>query len=275
MNTIRSLFFTALLLMAMTGCASLPSDYNALDDNAVLNITDMLKRIENENLLFVGEGHEEMSDHIFQAEVIRHLHAKGRRVVVALEVFPRDWQPLLNSWGNGSIDEYNFGRECDKIWGDLFYYYGDLLRFSRDSGIPLFGISGPRGLINSVALHGPGVISRQPQATGFSGCSDDRDYERLMMSVDAMNVHETRMPFFCDAQRLSDTIMAENLAELIRNNRQSAVVVLTGAAHASKIAVPRILLRTQEVFYKVLLPASFENMLQGKVGKDLADYIWY
>jgi uncharacterized iron-regulated protein len=260
----------------MTGCASLPSGYQGLGDKSTLTLSSLIGRIEDENLLFMGEGHTDPSDHLLLEEVLRHLHARDRRVVVALEVFPADRQPLLNAWGGGSIDEDTFARECDKIWDDLFYYYGDILRFARDAGIPLYGIGAPRGLINSVALRGPAAIPlRQRQAMRFSGCSENPGYERLMRAVGVGSVHEMRMPFICDAQRMSDAFMAEKLAAVVRNDGRSVVVAVIGAAHASKLAVPQIFSGFEAVPYKVLLPAGFGRLLEGGGGNELADYIWY
>ncbi len=95
-----------------------------------------------------------------------------------------------------------------------------------------------------------------------------------MKSVEAMKVHEERFLFFCEAQRLSDAIMAMNIVDLLQNE-QFTIIALTGAAHASKIAVPAMVARHRAVSYTVLLPASFRNMLQVGVNSRYADYVWY
>ncbi len=256
-------------------CARLPSHYEALDDHKVVGLEQMLRRTENKRVLFIGESHSDRDDHLFQLKVIQHLHAQGKRVSVAVEVFPRERQQILDGWNSGALDVQVFERECDRVWDDLYSYYGDIFHFVRDVHIPLYGIGTVKGFVNSVARQGTGIISlEQLQAIWFSGCDDDPVYAALMKSVEAMKVHEEQYPFFCEAQRLSDAIMAMNIADLLQNE-QFTIVVLAGAAHASKIALPAMVARHRAVSYTVLLPASFRSMLQVDVNSRYADYVWY
>ncbi len=269
------ILLTLLAVSLLAGCARLPSRYEALDDHEIFGLNRILKLTEDKRVLFIGESHSDRDDHLFQLKVIQHLHAQGKRVAVAIEVFPRERQQILDGWSSGTLDEQVFERECDRIWYDLYSYYGDIFRFVRDVHIPLYGIGTVKGFINSVARQGTGIISlEQLQAIRFSGCDEDPVYAALMKSVEAMKVHEEQYPFFCEAQRLSDAIMAMNIVDLLQNE-QFTIVTLAGAAHASKIAVPAMVARHRAVSYAVLLPASFRNMLQVDVNSHYADYIWY
>ena len=267
----------ALLLVAViviSGCATLPERFETISDPSVSDIRETLRRIENERLLFLGEAHTSGSDHLFQLEVLKHLHLKGRRLAVAVEVFPRERQEVLNAWSRGLINEAAFERECDRIWDELYFYYGDIFRFCRAAGTPVFGIGAVRGFIASVGKRGTGIIPEgQLEAVRFSGCASDPEYEKLLKTIESMDVHEGGMPFFCDAQRLLDTMMARNISEILED-RELTVVVLAGAVHASNIAVPGILGRQSGVRHKVLLPGRFREMFQGEADR-LADYFWY
>jgi len=264
-----------MLLVVISGCATLPDRFESPSDHSVSDLGQTLKRIEDARLLFLGESHTGGSDHLFQLEALKHLHGKGRRLAVAVEVFPRERQEVLNAWLGGSIDEDAFEAECDRIWDELYSYYGDIFRFCRATGTPVHAIGAPRGFIASVGRRGTGIISGgQLEAIGFSDCASDPGYQRLMKTIEAMDVHEEKMPFFCDAQRLLDTIMAKNVSEILAD-RDPTVVVLAGAAHASNIAVPAMLSRYGDYRLRVLLPAGFREIFRGGEADRLADYFWY
>lgn len=235
----------------------------------------MLGRIERARVLFIGEGHTEDSDHLLQLAVIRHLHSRGKRVVVAFEVFPAAQQGVLSRWSGRLLDDSSFERLTGLFWSDFVYYYDDILGFCRDAGIPLFGIGTDKAITVSIASQGPAVISQeQSRELRFADCSADEVYARLMKSMAAADAHGRDFPYFCEAQRYVDSVMALHLAGLLRRG-ESTVVVLAGAAHAARAALPSLLSRHRAVDSVVLLPARFLEMLQGTAGGNIADYLWY
>ncbi len=142
----------------LAGCARLPSHYEALDDHEVFGLDQILKLTEDKRVLFIGESHSDRDDHLFQLKVIQYLHARGKRVAVAVEVFPRERQYVLDGWNNSALDEYIFEGECERIWDDLYSYYGDIFSFARNAGIPLYGIGTAKGFL-SIPLLGRERVS--------------------------------------------------------------------------------------------------------------------
>jgi len=268
-------FFVCITIIVFSGCATLPEQYIALNERKTLNLDEVLKQIENESVLFLGEAHTSSSDHLFQLEVIKHLHENGGKVAIALELFPSEKQRILNGWITGSLAEYEFEMECQKVWNMLYWYYGEIFRYARENGIPLFGISFERTLINNVAINGLSVVPEgKLKEIKFESCREDLLYEKLMKSAEAKGIHERNLPFFCDAQRLKDEVMAYNIAKLLKKN-DYAVVVLLGAAHASRIAVPKMLQKYLRVNYKVLMPANFQDMTGEDMDNNTSDYVWF
>ena len=259
----------------LCGCASLPDTYVALEDSSTLGLNETLRRIENERVIFIGEAHTSGSDHLVQLAVIRHLHENGRKAAVALEVFPAWRQAVLDAWIGGRLSQYDFEMECNSIWNMLFWYYGDIFLYARDNRIPLLGVNAEKSHLNSVAKNGPAAVSREElEKIGFISCGEDPVYEQVMRTAGERFVHEAELPYLCDAQRLGDAVMAYNIADFLRRN-DLTMVVLLGAAHASKIGVPKMLRNHLDAGSTVLLPDSFGSLTGREVGADLADYIWY
>ena len=56
--------------------------------------------------VFLGEHHNAAADHELQAGIIRQLHSSGRReMAVGLEAVQRQFQPSLDAYVAGEIDE--------------------------------------------------------------------------------------------------------------------------------------------------------------------------
>ncbi len=86
--------------------------------------------------------------------------------------------------------------------------------------------------------------------------------------------HRTALPFICDGQRLKDAIMGYNIANII-DTCNATVVVLIGAAHATKAAVPRMLQKHREDDYAVILPKKIRKVIRLKLDDRVGDYIYY
>lgn len=270
----------ALLFFAFTssGCVTMPRDLISLKDGKTLHSEEILKRLENESVIFIGESHASELDHLFQLEVIRHLSEKGRRVTVALEVIPAEKQDLLTSWLSGNIEKFYFEEECSRIWSPLFDYYGKILEYARREGIYLLAIGPEQRIVTKVAINGIENASEEVEEVleeiNYADCSTDPSYAEFIRQATGSSLHFVQRPNFCDSQRISDALMAYRLARYIAPRRHTTLVVLLGAAHASKIAVPSLLRRYLPVEVKVLLPAEFRELIGRDISDRMADYIW-
>jgi uncharacterized iron-regulated protein len=256
MNIVKCIVFLAISLL-LSSCATLPSSYLSLRDNTTLEMDHVIGRIEGKQALFVGEGHMNPADHLVQLEVIRRLHESGKKVAVAMEMFTEKKIHLLNKWRKGGLSEAEFKTEYYKEWSVPFDYYEGIFRYVRDNHIPLFGINADKSFINQIAKYGTGSIENDlRQKLKLTACAEEPQYEKAMKRYEGLTKtsHTAELPFFCDAQR---------------------VMVLIGSAHASKIALPAMLLNHINIGYAVLMPRSFRTLTGGEIDAEMADYIWY
>lgn len=259
-----------IILFVISGCASLPEHYTALKDHTSLSQNEVLKQIENDRIIFVGETHDTARDHLVQLEVIKHIHENGKKTAIAIELFPASQQVVLDKWTEGHISRYDFAIKYDYLWD----YYGKILEYSREERIPIIGINADRALIERVSKNGPKVLSENSrQKFRFVSCEKDPDYAKQLGFGREEGYHSAQLYFLCDGQRLRDAVMAYNIASFIKGTDYT-VVVITGVAHASKIAVPRMVQEHIDVSYKVLMPDSIRIIIKREPDIDVADYKW-
>jgi uncharacterized iron-regulated protein len=223
----------------------------------------------------VGEGHGREEDHLVELEVVKRLHAQGRDVVIALEMFQSGNQEALNQWIRGTMSEDDFRIVYYASWTIPYGYYAPIFEYARQQRIPLVGINGNENQINAVARSGPDKLSPEfRKEIRFIPCARAPEYENTIGLIEGRITHAAELPFLCDAQRLRDTLMAHNIADILRRGRVT-VVALVGSVHALKSAVPGIMLKTYNVSSVSLMSEAFTVPLMQILSGELADYVWY
>ena len=259
------------MILFFIGCASLPKHYLDLHEHTSLNFDAVLSRIAMKRVIFIGEIHGTSNIHLLQLEVIKKLHQSGKEIVIAIEAFPFTRQEILNKWIVGSLNEYDFERAYKATWSIPYRYYEGIFAYAREQHIPLLAINAEDTMIRQVSKQGLQVVPKDLlQRVKFTDCSTDAQYKEIVNRT----YHASDFPFFCDAQRLRDAIMAFTIADAVRGNN-GTVVVLAGVAHSSKLAVPHMLENHGETTYSVLLPEAVAYFIGKTPDKNIADYIWY
>jgi len=258
-------------ILFFTGCASLPAHYVELDDQTQLNLDAVLGKITGKQVIFVGEIHGTASIHLLQAEIIKHLKQSGNEVVVALEAFPFTRQEILNEWIEGTLAKHDFQRAYEKVWSVPFRYYERIFDYAKEQQIPLLAINAEDRMIRDVSRKGLQVVPEDfLRKIGYTDCSADPEYKDLVNNTP----HASEFPFFCDAQRLRDSVMASIIAEEVKGGNKT-VIVLAGVAHSVKPAVPRLLENYGEITSAVLLPEEVTYFIRKDPDQNIADFIWY
>jgi len=265
----RLIFFCALLFF--TGCASLPTDYLELDNQKALSLDSVLEKISKERVIFIGEIHGTASIHLLQLEIIKRLRQRGKELVIALEAFPFTRQEILNKWIEGSLNRHDFEQAYSATWSIPFEYYEGIFDYAKEQHIPIVAMNAEDAVIRKVLKKGLQAVPEDfLRKIKFTDCSTDNAYKELVNSI----YHASEFPFFCDGQRLRDAVMAFNISNAMRGNDYT-VVVLAGVAHASKLAVPRMLESHTGATYTVLLPEEVKYFIKKTPDRNIADYLWY
>ena len=267
------LILLAVLLLA--GCTSSPSGYYNLRALSEVEFRDILADIEESRVIFVGEGHTIVKDHMVQMEVIRHLRKKGRKVVIAMEVFPYRLQPLLNDWVMGEIDEAKLRQAYYSTWTVDYSHYKEIFRFARKEGLPILGINADPAYIDYISRYGIERISEKTlKKIKYRECREDPAYMSEMKLIWGRMPHGGEFLEVCNVGRFREAFMAYNLATNMTAGDYTTVVLL-GAFHAMKRAVPHMLeIQTGERNFKVMMPDNVKILIGRPLSSDQADYSW-
>ena len=190
-----------------------------------------------------------------------------------MEMFDRSYQPVLDLWSAGMLDEENFLRKVHWYanWRYDFEFYRNILLFIKENRIKI------------VALNIPFHIPARIRVGGIDNLADD-DKHYLPKEIDTSNsAHRNyaeevfqrhhfksniKFDDFYMAQCVWDEIMAESIASDLGSKK---IVVLTGNGHIQyKYGIPDRTFRRTGASFRTIYLASVGEEVELGVG----DYIW-
>jgi uncharacterized iron-regulated protein len=207
-----------------------------LDLGALSDMSDLLDRIADRRVVFVGESHDRYEDHLNQLAVIEGLHARGKSLAIGMEFFQQPYQAAIDAYVAGEIDEAEFLRRTEYFdrWRFDYRLYRPILSFAREKGIPV------------IALNLEAELTRRVGEVGIAGLTDaeraripaeidrsDPTYRERIEAVFAMHPSERKQDVenFLDVQLLWDEGMAERAAAYLKEHPERTLVVLAGSGH--------------------------------------------
>lgn len=124
----------------------------------------MLQDLQEADIVFFGEMHNDPIGHWLQFELTKEFYAvKGKDLVLGAEMFETDNQLLIDEYFNGSIKKKNFEKEV-RLWPNYKTDYKRLLEFAKDSGLRFVATNIPRryaAVVNSKGFEGLDSLSAQ------------------------------------------------------------------------------------------------------------------
>lgn len=239
-----------------------------------------LEELSKAQIIHVGETHTSTEDHRVQGEILKRLHERGAPMALAMEMFPRESQPVLDRFSRREIDEDAFLKEVnwDGVWGFPFRLYRPILMFAREKGIPVVGLNAPRDVVSKIASAGLDSLNsadRGRVARDFH--RDDPKHREYVRSQFADHVKESIKNFdsFFEAQLAWEETMAETLARrLLQSEGKEQIVVLIGKGHLShRVGLPKLTReRISHTFVTVVpMPVDYPSAV---ADPDVADYVW-
>lgn len=281
----RALILTILLIAAVGaagGCAvpirsdvpAPPSPPGTLIDGrtgAATDVEAMLRDVRTAEVLFIGEQHTSAAHHAVQLKVIEALHRDGVKLAIGMEMFDRSYQPVLDLWSGGGLEEEAFLRRTHWYanWRFDYALYRDILEFARREHIPVVGLNLPFHLPPKIRVGGIDYLSDHEK--GFLPQEIDADVAAHREFAEKIYARHgftnSRFEDFYMAQLVWDEVMAETAAAVA----SEFLVILAGNGHIQyRYGIPERLFRRTKKPYRTLylLPAG------PPVDPAIADYIW-
>lgn len=129
-----------------------PADYDQL-----------LTQLAQADVVLFGEQHNDPIAHWLELQVAKDLaRLKGPgKLVLGLEMFERDVQPLVAGYAAGTVPDSAFERQS-RPWPNYATDYRPLLQFARDAKIPVVATNAPRRYAQQVARGSLTALDKLP-----------------------------------------------------------------------------------------------------------------
>jgi uncharacterized iron-regulated protein len=202
-------------------------------------------RLAKTQLILVGEMHTSVESHRVELQVIKALADTGRRVTIALEMFPYPSQPALDVWNKGAETEQDFvaASHWYEVWGYHWDYYREIFAFARDHRFPFIAVNAPRDVVTAVRQKGLASLPADqsahfPPRIDVSSAEHMTFFKASFDEGDAMHggMTDAAWQSMLSAQATWDGTMAWNAVktlEPLAQDPKAAVVVLVGSGHVA------------------------------------------
>lgn len=226
------------------------------------------------DVVYVGETHTNPEHHRLQLEILTALKKRRPDLVVAMEMFDKTYQPVLDQWSRGQLAEADFLAKTHWYanWRFDYALYRDILEWVRTQQVPLIGLNLPFYLPARIAVGGLDNLSAADQALLPERIdTTDKAHRAVIEPILTAHGHlkgRDNIEYLYQAQCAWDDAMADGVARITPGR---PLVVLIGNGHiAYKHGVPnRALARNGASFRTVCLTEA-----KGPVRPDMADYVW-
>jgi uncharacterized iron-regulated protein len=286
----------AVLILAMGGCAALPRRQpaglgDALRSYLVDQIVDtrtgdvipfekLVDELAAVQVVYVGETHTSLEDHRIQLKIAQALHGRHPDLKLAMEMFPRECQSVLDRYTSGMLTEEEFIREVgwERVWGFPFALYRPILKWAAETRTPILGINASQDVVKSISRGGLGALSPTDRARVAEDFNlDDFEHRRFVEQQYEQHLksHIRDADTFYEAQLAWEETMAETLAHSLGGpDRSARIVVLAGRGHVNyRFGTPQRTARRVDHSYKIVLPMPIDST-ESMANPKMADYVW-
>ncbi|MEC4985570.1 MAG: ChaN family lipoprotein [Oscillatoria sp. PMC 1068.18] len=248
---------------------------------------EILQALTQADIVYLGETHNSEADHQAQLEILEALYQENPQIVLALEMFQRPFQNVLDKYLAGEITEAELiaRSEYEQRWGFPWEYYAPLLRFAKENQLPVLALNTPSEITRQVARNGLTSLTpdQQKYIPPLAEIRLDNDAYRAMIQTVYQAHHQgghgnsEGFDNFFAAQVLWDETMAEKIAQFAQTNPEHQIIVIAGQGHViygygipSRVA--RRLANENVVQSSVLFSQSPGQNSENQA--KIADYFW-
>jgi len=241
-NTILISITFLCLLWTVKASAEIKLLPHRVIDGRTMTVVDMeglVARCSLADVVAFGENHDDPATHIVELAILEGIYRYNPQVILSLEMFERDVQPLLDSFlaGDNSEDEF---LAKSRPWGNYPTDYRPMVQFAFDNGLPVVASNIPRYLAARVASGGFENAEFSDEELGWMGSTFETPRDAYwdafsatmqMPGMGAMNVSEEQIWQIYEAQVVKDEAMAEAVTMAYMNNPGYLVYHVAGAFH--------------------------------------------
>lgn len=223
-------------LLPSVTLAACPSPGQWWQEEQSLTNSDLLPTAAQQQVVLLGEQHDEIAHHRWQLHTLAGLHALRDDLVIGLEMLPRSAQPALDAWVADELDMATMLEQTqwDEVWGFDSALYMPILEFARMTKIPLVALNITPDLRQRLVNDGWERVpadERHAIPSPFPASASYRSRLTEVFNQHAMGDDPESLERFIQAQLAWDTAMAQRLAEATEGG--ALAVGLMGLGHVT------------------------------------------
>lgn len=233
------LSLTLVLLCGLSACATAgsvapPSGPRLVDAGEPSQLDALSGQLADTRAIFIGEIHDRLEHHQNQLRIIQGLYQRNPDLSIGLEYFQHSFQPYLDDYIAGRIDERDMLRKTEyfKRWLIDYRLIQPIVHFAREKHIPLLALNVSDEIHNKVFRTGMSSLTPSERALIPQTIRPASEHylQRLRL---VFSSHPTGPAFatFVDGVLLWDEYMADTAARHLIAHPESRMVVLAGMVH--------------------------------------------
>ncbi|MGD8588544.1 MAG: ChaN family lipoprotein [Chromatiales bacterium] len=239
-SLLRKILLIGLLSLTLEGIAVADEEEvpapTVIDLSSLIGMERLIEQVADRQVIFVGETHDRYEHHLNQLAVIESQHARYPELAIGLEFFQQPFQPVLDDYVAGKINEAEFIRKTEYFerWSYDYRLYRPIFRYAREHGIPMIALNLEREITDQVKEGGLESLSEEQKARIPQQIDrDDKAYRQRLKKIYDMHPKGENSDFerFLDVQLLWDEGMAERAAAWFREHPEGHMVILAGVGH--------------------------------------------
>ncbi len=256
---------------------NLEHNVSAVRPQSALSLDEVITKLINKDIIYIGESHTNYEDHRVQLEVIRALNERDRKFAIGMEMFQRPFQEALDQYIGGKITEKEFLKASKYFerWKFNFHLYREILDYAKAHHIRVLALNIDADIIDKVSSGGLDALSqKEREKIPYNMDMTNADYRRKLKEV--FKLHESGgekklFENFYQSQILWDETMAHTADDFLKDNPDHQLVVLAGVGHIERgYGIPQRLHRLNGKNYATLINSSIETLEDG-----IADYVLF
>ncbi len=211
----------------------------------VTNLDAIVTDMQNYDVLFFGEEHNDSVGHYLEAQLFERMHkAYGAKTALSMEMFDRDVQPVMDEYLAGLIKEKQFVKDA-RVWSN-YSNYKPMVEYAKTNNLHVV-CANAAGRYSSLAVRkGMKGLMELPEASKDHIAPvpfDTATGPYFQKLVDVMTGHDTAagpeavtMPGMdmVMGQSTWDATMAWSIAQYLKAHKGDKVFQVNGRFHSDE-----------------------------------------
>lgn len=216
-----------------------------------VSLNDIVEEMNNHDVLFFGEEHNDSVAHYLEQTILELLYAKfGSDLALSMEMFDRDVQTVMDEYLKGFIREKNFTKDARK-WSN-YRDYRPMVEFAKEKKLDVICANAPGRYNNLAGRKGQSALMELTDEAKkyFAPLPYDTAaglyYEKLMAltshtadtTKDTSKIKPPVMPMgdfnLNMGQSLWDATMAHSISDYFKGNPKKKIMQVNGRFHSDE-----------------------------------------